>query len=441
MTTCASLIADKNPEDLVSFADKSKCFLTPRSPLKSRPKYRPINGYGINLKHPYWGAAGTSFARFGPKTYDDGVYSVRRSVDSSELPSPRTIVQEVLLKAEKYPRTSNDPNELINFFVLTITHDLAFQVPTEAHQSCQNIRCCTSGNKEVLSKDLQNSACLPIAVNSNDSFYKTENVKCLTMVRSEIVSNPDAAQYGEILNKVTALIDLSILYGSEKSEADKLRSRKGGKLNTGSKNLLPTDVNGFYTPIASRLTSVPVSAIWPTIFGRNHNNLCEGLAAINPSWCDEKLFQEARRINIAIFQNLIIGGTVVEQLAKKKINVTYDEEVNPSTSLEFTTGAYRFLHYYLNSYMKLITEAGEVTEIPFSDTFGRIDLVEDRFDDVLRGSMNQKLNYGQYTDEIYNKFAKNERGMGLDVISTDIQRGKIEKFRQYSLKCFSFFRT
>lgn len=422
------MIADKNPADLVSFANSSKCLVGPKKPLKSSPKYRPIDGYGSNVKHPYWGAAHTSFGRFGLKTYDDGVYSVRKSVDSSELPSPRTIVQEVLLKAEKYPRTSNDPNEMVNFFVLTVTHDLAFQVPTEAHHSCQNIRCCTSGNRGVLSKTLQNSACLPITVKSNDSFYKNGDVKCLTMIRSEIVSNPDEAQYGEILNKVTSFIDLSILYGSEKSESEKLRSGNIGKLNVGSKNLLPTDINGLYTPISNRLTSVPVSAIWPTIFGRNHNSLCNELSAINPNWDDEKLFQEARRINIAVYQNLIIGGTIIEQIFKKKIKVPYDDEVNPSTLIEFTTGAYRFLHYYLNSNMKLIKETGEVTDIPLSDTFGRINLVEDRFDDALRGSLNQKLNYGQYSDEIFNKFAKNERGIGLDVIATDIQRGETKIF-------------
>jgi Animal haem peroxidase len=60
-----------------------------------------------------------------------------------------------------------------------------------------------------------------------------------------------------------------------------------------------------------------------------------------------------------------------------------------------------------------------------SDMFGRIDILEDKFDDILRGSMNQKLNDAQYTDEMYNKFAKNKNGVGVDVLSIDIQRGKV----------------
>jgi peroxidase len=399
INTAAMLTASENELALNSFENNARCLRRFETELSSRPKYRPINGYGNNLKHPYWGTPGTPFGRFGPKSYDDGVHSISKSVSGSDLPSPRRIVQEVLLKAEK--RSGGlDYNMMVNTGVLYITHDVAHQVPVEAFDSGEEIRCCSSLNKKVLSPSLSHSACLPISIGKDDPFYKNYEVRCLNLIRSETASLPSSIQYGEIMNKATAYMDHSIIYGNEEAETRKVRLFSGGKLNMGTKNILPVDSQGKYTKSSDRLTLVPLGAIWPVMFARNHNNLAEDLKAVNPHWDDEKLFQEARRINIAQFQKLIVGSNILEFIFKKKINESYSENVNPSTTLEFSTAAYRFVHYYLRPNMLLIDKEGRQTNYPLSDTLGRIDIVENNYDDAFRGVLNQRPNSYQYTDEV-----------------------------------------
>ena len=54
----------------------------------------------------------------------------------------------------------------------------------------------------------------------------------------------------------------------------------------------------------ARVNQTPDLAITQIIFLRQHNMLVAELAAINPHWDDERLFQEARRILAAQSQHI-----------------------------------------------------------------------------------------------------------------------------------------
>lgn len=240
---------------------------------------------------------------------------------------------------------------------------------------------------------------MAIPIPEDDPFYKPDDVKCLNLVRSQLASDPSRVQYGEIKNKATAFLDHSIVYGTDDSELRKIRTFTKGKLRV-SRNSLPTDRNGNYLENSVRLTIAPVGAIWPSIFTRNHNNVAEGLAAVNPQWSDETLFLEARRINIAILQNTLFKGRVIESVFHKRVNESYNATVDPSITVEFTTAAYRLGHFYLQNSVLMMDKDMKKTNIPLSDTLGRIDLLEKNFDDVLRGALFQPMNFVQYTDEV-----------------------------------------
>ena len=42
-----------------------------------------------------------------------------------------------------------------------------------------------------------------------------------------------------------------------------------------------------------------------TLWVREHNRIARFLAKLNPSWDDDKVYQESRRINIAQYQQVV----------------------------------------------------------------------------------------------------------------------------------------
>lgn len=401
LTKTAKLIADRNQSDLSSFESHATCFNRSNHERDAHTKYRSIDGFGNNLKKPFWGAAGTPMRRFGPKRYDDGVHSIRKSVTGSDLPSPRRIVQNVLLRAEKVSRDQKPPNMMGALLVVYLSNDMAHTTPVEAFDKDEIINCCSSGNKHVLSPDLSHSACLPISVGADDPFYSQDNIRCINMIRSEVGMSPETINYGEIMNRATSFIDHSVLYGTDESQSRRIRTFKNGKLNMDKFDFFPTDGHGRYLESSKRLIIIPISALWPSFFSRNHNKIAEELSRVNPRLNDEGLFQEARRFNIAIFQNMVLGsGTIIDAVFRRKVNETYKDTFDPSISLEFITAAYRFLHFFSPSNFTLVDQNDQFEEIPVSDTIGRIDLLYQRYDDVVRGLLKTALDFEQYSDEV-----------------------------------------
>ncbi len=366
---------------------------------KRNDKYRSIDGLNNNLKHPYWGASNTPYARFGSRNYEDGVYSVRKN-----LPNARVLVQEVLTKAVRSPQNPLTYNVLGLTIILFATHDLHYQVPMQPKSPENDIFCCSKDRLAVLPSNLSNTACIPIEISDKDDpLYKDGKVGCLNMVRAQIGEYPNDVQAGEIINQATAYLDLSLIYGNDDSELNQIRLFESGKFRMGKNNVLPVDSNGKYLPSMNRFVAVPIGSIWPSLFARNHNHLAERLAALNPHWEDEIIFQEARRINIASFQYNLITAKSIERVFSRPVNENYSELRNAATFIEFTY-TYRGAHYYIPSHMLFLDEHyNQTNQVLQSDTMGKIELLEDNFDDALRGVTNQLVNTGPYSDEVFLK--------------------------------------
>jgi len=91
------------------------------------------------------------------------------------------------------------------------------------------------------------------------------------------------------------------------------------------------------------------------MFIREHNRIAEELATLNPTWLDERVFQETKKIIGAFMQHItykewlpaVLGRTAMKTYGLNvgaKTSYAYDPTVNPTMRNEFTTAAMRYGH-------------------------------------------------------------------------------------------------
>ena len=126
--------------------------------------------------------------------------------------------------------------------------------------------------------------------------------------------------------QVSHWLDGSNIYGSTDAESDALRGRggllkqsagsRGGHGNLPTCALNPGNIDACDTCENTRAASCffagdvrvneqPNLIVMHTVFMREHNRLVGILAGLNPGWDGDRLYEEARRINIAQYQHII----------------------------------------------------------------------------------------------------------------------------------------
>jgi len=263
-------------------------------------------------------------------------------------------------------------------------------------------------------------------------------------------------------NTLTGVLDVNTVYGVSEHFARKLRTGYGGQLRMnpafseyGLKSLLPLKLDvpdeGCTRPNSSmfcfeageiRVNEQLVLACMHTLMAREHNRLAEGLAHVNPHWDDETLYQEARRINIAIVQHItyneflpiLLGKDVMEKfgilLQKDGYWNGYDPNVNPNVIDAFAAAAYRFGHSLLPTAVERWSKAHKfIASKRLSDLIRRpFDLYRAGvFDEYVMGLMNQVAQAmdDSITQEVTNHlFKKIGARHGVDLVSFNMQRGR-----------------
>jgi len=294
-------------------------------------RYSQLDGSCNNLRNPNYGETYTPFKRFLLPDYSDNVSEVKapKSGNPLDFANSRKICTEVHQDQRK------DDYKVTSFFVAfgqIVIHD------TMMFRS-DRFDCCAKSTDAQMSEQCAATSLV------KDYFYHTLHKKtCMGFTRSQsAVTRGCKLGPRQQLNRQSAGLDASYIYAQYKDLMDRLRVMSDGKLKveTGSnvqrltickegatsKGILTCiddnkDVQNIENIVFdtqedgckgltgdNRVNTTPGLYVESLLFVRLHNWICVQLkaAATSSSPTDEQLFQEARRIVIAIYQHVVFS--------------------------------------------------------------------------------------------------------------------------------------
>jgi peroxidase len=293
-------------------------------------EFRPIGGGGNNLIHPGLnavpGAPEISIAplNFAPGTNDGLVPG----------PNPRTISNVIAggTGANGQNAESNDPNASAWLYVFGqfVDHDLDLEATPP------------------------NSPAINITIPAGDPVFATGTV--IPMTRDTRSPNTNT-----IINTVAGYLDLSQLYGSTPAIAASLRNADGTLVSSANGQALPV-VDGVFVTGDPRVMENPELTALTTLFLREHNAWVATLKQQNPSWTGTQLYNMAKAITTAEYQN-IVYSEFLPVLVGSAIPAYrgYNPNTNAQVTQEFSTAAFRLGHSQVSDTQEGIDNHGNVT--------------------------------------------------------------------------------
>jgi len=430
--------------------------------------YRTADGTCNNLKHPFWGASLTALSRWLHAQYENGFntprgWNVTKLYNGYPLPSAREVSSRIIATKTITP----DPafSHMLMQWGQFQDHDVTLTVQATSNtRFSDSLRCISSCSFEP--------PCYPIRV-PDDDHLREERGSCLEFVRSAAICLSGETSFlhlpyrREQINSLTSFFDGSNIYGSTVQDAWDLRERSAGKglLRVHStpqfpKGLLPFSTDtpvdcqrdrqasqiGCFLAGDHRVNEQVALIAMHTVWVRQHNRLAQKLSTINPSWSDEQVYQETRKIIEAQLQIItykhwlpyIIGDEGMNMLGPYK---GYRRSVDPSVSNVFATAAFRFGHglinpvfYRLNSSLEPIPEGNLLLRDAFFSPWrvkeqGGIDpLLRGMFGVPAKVKLPQQILNVELTERLFHV----TRAISLDLAAANIQRSRDHGLQTYT---------
>ena len=429
--------------------------------------FRTIDGTCNNLKKPLLGSSGTAFKRLVPPIYEDGINSLRGTLQAQNklkrispflppVPSARLISETVILNIsqDELPFT-----HLLMQWGQFLDHDL--DLGPELEEECEGCKFT--------------EICQPIKVPDLDRSFgrgTKNNGTCLPFRRSvpvfEILK-PLSFSPEEQVNDLTSFIDGSMVYGSRLEQSLPIRAFVGGLLLEGlrfpkNQPALPIDTK-MLVQCPNRMDCFLCGevrcneqfslTIMHTLWFREHNRCARQLTKINPFWSDEKLYQTCRKIVGALIQKITFQDYLPKVLGYKNFDIFigpyrgYNPLVDPSIPNAFATAAYRYGHSLIRPFFDRLNE--KYLPLPV----GPLNLVDAFFapnqfktslgtDPIMRGwvSVNARRMDEFMNSVLTTQLFQTPLSPGLDLASLNLQRGRDHGLAPYLIYrnfCFEKF--
>lgn len=383
----------------------------------AKQKYRSFDGTCTNLKKPAVGSRGQCYKRLLPASYVDGV---------SEPPR-RAQIAEIFNALQSRPEPPPPP---LNTMYATLTQFFVHDVMQTAITTIDgDFDCCTPENCEL-------SKCA-MRINTEDALhYKNHSIKCMSFVRAARCPCSDS-RTRESMNFQTAYIDLSHVYldGSNRKQGTPYLKTMHSQFDEELPRLDPrppvcyADQNRCFKG-DSRMNQQQGISMHHIVFERQHNRIAGRLALINPSWSNETVFQEARKILIARWQYVyckeVIPTTLVDRIAKDA-RVHIDQlmegtEFDPDAETVILAES---VHSELRAHHIVPNSIGS-RKLLWLDS-GEYFTLEAFLSDSLNGQLNEPMRSSDFpmsTALAQELLKKTDEDLGLSMVMINIQRGR-----------------
>lgn len=308
----------------------------------------------------------------------------------------------------------------------------------------------------------------PINVPANDPENPHGRIPFNRNIKVGDTGKRDSGRGRRAINVLSHALDLFAVYGNNKLVLD-LRSGNSGLLRTSGsgEEFLPLNDNNinandakenapksnspsfrqmYFIAGDARSNENPQLTVLHTLFLRHHNFIARELAKQFPTWNDDELFENARRVNIAHFQKIVYEEYLPAMTSKKlgpcpsvdgQTNC-FDETVKLAVSDVFATAAFRVGHTMVgNKIHRGAEDSQSAVHLDLKDAFfaPASQFTSDGLDTYLLGMLSHKA---QKIDNLVVDalriflFENIPSEEGFDLISLNIQRGRDENLDTFS---------